>query len=150
MSEPQDGPDWDTPLTIALTPDDLMHTLFAMADEVHTGHESCVDPKLLCGDVSALDRQGDNYCRMAEQEYVEDDSPEVTWHDWAVELKVGATYITGHWRAQVGFSRADWECCARQSARAFRMGCVLMGQNVREGLTIEARHRPAPGGSTRH
>ena len=150
MSDAPEGPDWDTPLNITLTPDDLMHTVFAMADEVHTGYDSCVDPKLLCGDVTALDRDGENYCRLVEQEYVEDEEPDLTWHDWAVELKVGSSYITGHWRAQVGYSRADWEHCAKQSAQAFAVGCVLVGQHVREGITIDAPHRPPSPARTRH
>lgn len=150
MSDPAEGPDWDIELTFTLTPEDLMHTLFAQADEVHTGYDSCVDNKLVCGDITALDRDAENYCRLVEQEYVEDEEPDVTWHDWAVELKLGSTYVTGHWRAQVGYSRADWESCARQSAHAFSVGCVLVGQQVREGLTIEASHRPAGVQRTRH
>jgi len=130
-------PDWDTPLEFSLTPEAIMHSVFWTADTVHTGWESCVDQRLVISDMTAIDEDNGSYCRLAEQEYVEDESPEVTWHDWTVELKVGDTFVTAHWQVQTTESPAFWEWCASQAEQAFSTACVLVGKRVRRGLVVE-------------
>ncbi len=129
-------PDWSTPLRFTLTPEELMHTVFASADSVHTGWESCVESKLVVAETTALHDQSEGYCRFVEQEYVTEEEPEVTWHDWTVELKVEDTYVTAHWRSDERASPAEWDWCAAEAENAFTAACVLVGKRVRRGIVV--------------
>lgn len=130
-------PDWSTPLTVTLTAGAIIETVFTTASTVHTGTGSCIDGELVLLEISALGEGGENYCRFVEQEYVEDSEPDSTWHDWTVELKIGATFVVGHWRARTAGSPADWEWCAKEAERAFRHAALLMGRRVGKGLVVE-------------
>ncbi len=143
-------PDWDTPLMLALTPASVVHALFASADAVHTGWESCIDQGLVVADVTALDDRGDNHCRLVKQEYVEDEDPDVTWHDWTVEVRIGETYVVGHWRLQDTLGPAAWEWYASEAEKAFSQACVLIGKRVRRGLIIEESPEASPPSRTHH
>ena len=131
-------PDWDTPLQLATTPALLIHALFGTASTVHTGWESCVDNQLALSELTTVDELSGNYCRLVEQEYEEDDKEEtVVWHDWAVELRLGNVFITGHWQMQLTGSPMDWEWCSREAEKAFDKACVLLGKRTRRGLGVE-------------
>jgi hypothetical protein len=152
MSEASNSsePDWDTPMALTLTPAAIIQAIFGMAHTVHTGWESCVDPSLTVTELNALDEQTDNHCRLVEQEYVEDQAPDVTWHDWTVELKIGEIHVIGHWQAQVNASPSEWEWCAAEAERAFSSACLLLGRRVRKGLVIEEPTESRPAARTRH
>ncbi|MBT6274805.1 MAG: hypothetical protein HOI95_11790 [Chromatiales bacterium] len=135
MSEEQ--PDWNTPLAFMITPEAIMSTMFATAEEVHTGWDSCVNSTLAFSDTTAVDSQTGNHCRLVEQEYTYDDQPDVTWHDWTVELRIGEVYVIAHWRVQVNESPAMWSWSASESENAFMTACTLIGQRVRRGLIVE-------------
>lgn len=129
-------PDWDTPLNLTLTPAMLIHSLFAQAQQVHTGTESCVAQELVLNELMAVDERNGNHARMVEQEYVEDDDDQTLWHDWAVEIRIGRTWVTAHWQQPVSASPLEWEWCARQAEQAFSNACVLIGKQVRPGLVV--------------
>jgi lysozyme family protein len=137
QNETSAEPDWDTPVTVTLTPALLIHVLFATASTVHTGWTSCVDDALALSDLLTLDEGTGNYCRLVEQEYVEDDNEEIVWHDWTVEIRLGEVMVTGHWQIQTSFSPMDWEWCSREAERSFEKACVLLGKRVRHGLGVE-------------
>ena len=59
-------PDWDSPLSLSLTPAAIFTVLFASADEVHTAWQSCVDSALVVGENMARDEGSANYCRLAD------------------------------------------------------------------------------------
>jgi len=128
--------DWSTPLTFTLTPEELMHTLFASADSVHTGRDSCIESNLVVAETTALHEMSEGYCRLVEQEYVTEEDQETTWHDWAVELKVADTYVTAHWRSDDRASPADWDWNASEAEGAFAAACVLIGKRVRRGFIV--------------
>ena len=130
-------PDWDTPLTLTLTPAAIIHTTLASADFVHTGWETCIDHALVVSEMTVLDEQEHNHCRLVEQEYVEDGEPDVTWHDWGIELKIGDTYITAHWRARNTAAPSEWDWCAREAEKAFARTCVVVGKRVRRGIVVD-------------
>lgn len=136
-----DDPDWDTPLTFMLTPAAIIHSLFATADAVHTGWDTCIDHTLAVTETTVVDEASGNHCRLVEQEYVETEGAEENWHDWSVELKIGATYVSAHWRVLTTGSPSDWDWCAGEAEKAFMNACVLFGRRVRRGLVIdEASH----------
>lgn len=141
MSQADSGhePDWDTAIDLQLAPAAIIHALFWSAESVHTGWESCVQHDLVVFELSAIDDHGDNHCRLLEQEYVEDASQDVTWHDWAVELRLGRVYISAHWRARVDDSPGEWDWCATEAEKAFTAAAVLVGKRVRRGLAVEAQ-----------
>lgn len=136
-------PDWDTPLHFTLTPALVIHALFGTASSVHTGWSSCIEDSLVLSDLMAMDERTGNYCRLVEQEYMEDEKEETVWHDWAVELRLSKLLITGHWQAQVNTSPMEWEWCAREAEKAFSHACALFGKRVRRGLSVED---PTPAG----
>jgi len=152
MNEPASDmdPDWDTPLALALTPETIMHTLFASADNVHTGWDTCIDHSLVVVETTAVEDDSGNHCRLVEQEYVEGEAQEVTWHDWSVELKIGDVYVSAHWRAPDNASPAEWEWCASEAESSFSTACVLVGQRVRRGLIIEEPARRSRTPRTHH
>ena len=119
-------PDHDSVVTVTLTPSAIMDAVFATADQVHTGWDSCVDPALVVSDMTVGDDSSGNYCRLVEQAYTEDEQPDVSWHDWAVELRLGEVYVTAHWRSEEDASPSDWEWCAIQAEEAFSRACVLL------------------------
>jgi len=138
-------PDWDEPLSISLTPAAMVHALFGSAEAVHTGWDSCIDPALTVADITALEDESGNHCRLVKQEYVEDEAPDTTWHDWAVELKIGDAYVTAHWQAQDTAGPSAWEWCASEAEKAFAGACVLVGKRARRGIVIEEPpHAPRP------
>ena len=136
-------PDWDTPLSLTLTPATIIDTVFGTAESVHTGDDSCVDQSLVVNETTAIDEQNENYCRFVEQEYVEEADPDATWHDWTVEICIDKVMVAGHWRIPVNGSPSDWEWCAVQAEQAFVTACVLVGKRVRRGITID-QPRAAP------
>ena len=147
MSEYEEAmePEWDTPLTVTVTPGAIIDTVFATADAVHTGYESCIEAKLVVVDITAHDEASENYCRYVEQEYVEDDDPEITWHDWTVELSIEGTFVAAHWRVQVTGSPSDWDWCASEAEKAFTNASVLVGKRVRRGIVVDdASYGPRP------
>lgn len=143
-------PDWDTAVDLQLAPAAIIHALFWSAGSVHTGWESCVQHDLVVFEISAIDDHSDNHCRLAEQEYVEDPSEEVTWHDWSVELKLGHVYISAHWRARMDDSPAEWDWCADEAEKAFSAAAVLVGKRVRRGLAVESEPNSARAPRTHH
>ena len=143
-------PDHDSVVTVTTTPSAIMDAVFATADQVHTGWDSCVDPALVVSDMTVAERAGGNYCRLVEQAYTEDEQPDVSWHDWAVELRLGEVYITAHWRAEEDASPSDWEWCAVQAEEAFSRACVLLGKRVRRGLVVDEPVRAPKPARTHH
>lgn len=148
----QEQPDWDTPLTFSLTAESIITSLFSSAEEVHTGRDTCVNASFVLTDTTAVDPRTGNHCRLAEQEFTYDEQPDITWHDWAVELRIGEFYILAHWRVQLNESPAMWMWCGTEAENAFVNGCVLIGQRVRRGLVVEAdaTHVPVPPRSKHH
>jgi hypothetical protein len=130
-------PEWDIPLSITLTPGGMIHSLFNTASAVHTGWDSCVDPSMVLMDLSTVDDRTGNYCRLVEQEFVEDGQEDVVWHDWAVEVRVGEVLVTGHWQIQVNSSPMDWDWCAREAERAFDKACLLLGRRSRRSVVVD-------------
>ena len=132
-------PEWDSPIGVQTTPGAVIDCVFWSADAVHTGYESCIEPKLVLVDITAHEDNGDNYCRYVEQEYVEDEAQEdATWHDWAIELKLGETFVVAHWRVLITGSPSDWDWCAQEAEKAFTMASVLVGKRVRRGIVVDA------------
>ena len=127
-------PDWDAPIKVQLTPAAIIHALFPSADGVHTGLESCVDHALVTQETNAVDDLSGNHCRLARQEYVEDHTPDVTWHDWVVELKLGEIYIAAHWRTQQNANPADWDWCMGEAENAFAKRVYYETRNNEHGL----------------
>ncbi len=143
--ENTNDPALDTPLGLTLTPGGLIHSLFGTANAVHTGWSSCVDATLVLSDLTTLDDRTGNYCRLVEQEFVEDGQEDVVWHDWSVELRLGEVFITGHWQIQVNSPPMDWEWCAQEAETAFDKGCILFGRRTKRSLSIdEADVQAAP------
>ena len=139
-------PEWDTPIGLQVTPRAVIECVFWNADAVHTGYDSCIDPKLVIVDTIAHDDNGDNYCRYVEQEFVEDESTEdTTWHDWTVELKLGEVFVVAHWRVHVGGSPSDWDWCERESEKAFAVASVLVSKRVRKCIVVDtSSYGPRP------
>lgn len=149
MQDTQD-PDWDMPLGLSLTPAMLIHSLFGQAQQVHTGHESCVNQALVVHELVALDERNGNHVRLVEQEYTEDEGGDTVWHDWLVEVRIGAVWLAAHWQQPVSGSAVEWEWCAQQAEQAFTRACVLVGKQVRPGLVVlEQPPGPAPEPSVR-
>ncbi len=144
-------PDWDSPLSLSLTPAMLIHSLFMQAQQVHTGEQSCVSDELVVNQVLAVDERNGNRVRLVEQEYAEDDGDDTVWHDWAVEILIGAIWVTGHWHQPVTASPVDWEWCDKQAQAAFSRACVLVGKQVRPGLVVvDELPAPSPTSPRRH
>ncbi len=143
MSKDEDGaePDWETPLSLTLTPALLIHSLMDTASAVHTGWTSCLDESLILSNLVAMDDRAGNYVRLAEQEFVEDGKQEPVWHDWTLEVRIGTLLTTGHWQIEVSAHPQEWDWSAREARRAFERACVLVGRRVRPSLAVE---EPAP------
>jgi len=135
-------PEWDAPLAITLTPGGMIHSLFHTASAAHTGWNSCVDPTLVLADLSSVDERTGNYCRVVEQEFVEEGQDDVVWHDWAVEVRIGDIVVTGHWQAQVNASPMEWEWCAREAELAFDKSLLLLGKRTRRGVGVDEGGEP--------
>ena len=143
-------PDWDAPISIALTPAAIIHAVFPTADSVHTGWDSCIDQSLVVAETNAVDDVSGNHCRLIRQEYMEDHAPEVTWQDWTVELKLSNTYISGHWRVEQTVAPSEWEWCRSEAESAFTSACTYIGKRVRRGLLIEEPPSSMPTASRTH
>ena len=154
MMEEQDKsePDWGSPLQLELTPALLIHALMATASAVHTGWSSCIDEKLVVSGVVSMDDAAGNYVRLAEQEFYEDEDPEVVWHDWTLEIRIGNVLTTGHWQVPVSASPMEWEWHAGEAERAFDRACLLLGRRIRKGLVVDepAPSEQVPPKSSRH
>ncbi len=137
-------PDWETPLSLTTTPALLIHALMGTASAVHTGWASCVDETLALSNVLAMDDSAGNYVRLVEQEFVDDGKLEQVWHDWTLEVHIGAVLITGHWQLEASAHPSDWDWNAREARRAFERACVLIGRRVRETLAVEEPERADP------
>ncbi len=143
-------PDLDSPLQLTLTPDLIIHALFRTASAVHTGWSSCVEGTLVVTDLLGMDESSGNYCRLVEQEFVEDAEEDVVWHDWAVEIRIGDVLTVGHWQLQVTASPLEWEWCAREAEMAFEKGCVLFGKRVRRSIGVEEVDPRPPSAKPKH
>jgi hypothetical protein len=130
-------PDWDTPLSLTLTPALVIHALMGTASAVHTGWTSCVDDTLVLSNLAAMDDSAGNYVRLVEQEFVEDGKPDVIWHDWTLEVRLGQVLTTGHWQFETSAHPSDWDWNAREARAAFERGCVLIGRRVRPALVVD-------------
>lgn len=136
--DPAFDPDWETPLSVTVTPAALIDTIFATAFSVHTGTQSCVGEQDALVEIVAPDDNGGNFCRYVEQEYSEDSDPEAIWHDWTVELRIGQVLVVGHWWARVGAdNHSEWEWCEEKAGQAFRDAALFVGKRVRKGLVVE-------------
>ncbi|MBK1650031.1 hypothetical protein CKO36_15860 [Rhabdochromatium marinum] len=130
-------PDWDSPLQITLTPEQLAKTLMETATAVHTGWESCVQEDVVLNQIVAMDDRGQNFVRLVEQEFADDEDVDVIWHDWALEICIGRVMTIGHWHLRNDSPPVDWDWHARQAERAFQRACVLLGRRARRGLWVE-------------
>lgn len=130
-------PDWESPLTLRLTPALLMHSLMATASAVHTGYTSCVDEKLIVNDLISMDGAVGNYVRLVEQDFYEEEDPDTVWHDWTLEISISKVLTTGHWQIPVNASPMEWEWTAREAEKAFSRACILIGRRVRQGLVVD-------------
>lgn len=137
-------PDWETPLSLTTTPALLIHALMGTASAVHTGWASCVDETLVMSNLVAMDDGAGNYVRLVEQEFVEEGNPEQAWHDWTLEVRIGAVLTTGHWQLEANARPSDWDWYAREARRTFDRACVLIGRRVREILAVEEPERTEP------
>jgi len=131
-------PAWDKPVTLSVSPGDIINVLFATAASVHTGWTSCIEQSLTVSDISAMDDRSGNYARLAEQEFTDEEQAGVNWHDWTVEILLGNVFITGHWQVQVTASPLDWEWCAREAEAAFEKAALLVGRRVGRTMMVEA------------
>ncbi len=144
-------PDWDSPMTISLTPELLVHALMENASAVHTGWQSCVQEDVVLSSLIAMDDSGASSVRLVEQEFADEEDAEAGWHDWAVEIRIGAIVTTGHWQLRTNAAPLDWEWHAREAEQAFDRACVLLGRRVRRGLVVdEPVPRDIPPRSSRH
>jgi hypothetical protein len=144
-------PDLDSPLTLTLTPELIVHAVMESASAVHTGWESCVDDEALLAQVQAMDDTGDKAVRLVEQEFADEQDNDAVWHDWTVEVRIGRIYILGHWQLRTNAPPLDWEWNQRAAERAFERACVLLGRRTRRGLMIdEPIPRELPPRSSRH
>jgi len=130
-------PDWDTPLSLTITPALLIHALMGTASAVHTGWSSCVDDTLMLSNLVSMDDANGTYVRLVEQEFIEENQPETLWHDWTLEIRIGAILTTGHWQFQSTAHPSEWEWNAREATRAFERACVLIGRRVRPTVAVE-------------
>ena len=139
MTKDADGgePDWETPLTLTLTPSLLIHALMSTATAVHTGWQSCLDETLILANLVAMDDQAGNSVRLAEQEFVEDEKPELVWHDWTLEVRIGSVLTTAHWQIEATAHPSEWDWNAREARHAFSHACVLLGRRARPALAVE-------------
>ncbi|QIK37392.1 hypothetical protein GWK36_04670 [Caldichromatium japonicum] len=130
-------PDWDTPLTLNLTPALLIHALMSTASAVHTGWASCIDASLVLSEQTAMDEQSGNYVRLVEQEFADEEQGEMLWRDWTLEIRIGPVLITGHWQLPANAPPAAWDWHGQEAERAFERACILVGRRVRRVLAVE-------------
>lgn len=130
-------PDWDTPLSLTITPAMLIHALMQTAGAVHTGWSSCIDEASVLSSLVAMDDHAGCYVRLAEQEFAEESQPEVIWHDWTLEIRIGSILTTGHWQFPVNAHPSEWEWNAREATKAFERAAVLLGRRTRPTIAVE-------------
>ena len=135
-------PDWDTPLSLTLTPGLIIHAVMGTASAVHTGWSSCIDDTLVISNQVALDDQAGHYVRLVEQEFVEEEQPGTLWHDWTLEIRIGSVLIAGHWQFPANAHPSEWDWNAREAGRAFERACVLVGRRVSRTLKVEEPTQP--------
>ncbi|MGQ9660386.1 MAG: hypothetical protein ACUVQI_10050 [Thermochromatium sp.] len=150
LDKDTDEPDWDTPLSLTLTPGLLIHALMSTASVVHTGWTSCIDDTLVLTEQVAMDDQSGHCVRLVEQEFVEDDQPDRIWHDWTLEIRIGSVLTTGHWQFPANSPPSEWDWNAREAERAFERACVLIGRRVRRRLQVEEPIQPDIPRTHRH
>ena len=143
-------PELNHTLTLTVTPAGLVKALFVTASSVHTGWSSCVESNAVASDLLATDERSGNYVRLVEQEFFEDEDPDVLWHDWAVEIRIGDVFVTGHWQFQAAASPLDWEWCAREAESAFDKATILVGKRARRVMAIEEDPETQPPKSQHH
>lgn len=124
-------------MSLTLTPGLLIHALMSTASAVHTGWSSCIDDTLVLTNQVAMDDQAGHYVRLVEQEFVEDEQPDMVWHDWTLEVRIGSVLTTGHWQFPATSHPSEWDWNAREAERAFERACVLIGRRVRRGIQVE-------------
>lgn len=129
-------PEWNTQLSLNISPAQVAHTAFYSARSVHTGWQSCIDPQFVLFELKAADACG-NQARFVEQEYAADEEDEGDWHDWSVEICINNLYVTAHWQAPSDVGPADWDWCLQEAEKAFERVCLLLGKRVRKGLIVE-------------
>lgn len=130
-------PDWDTPLSLTITPGLIIHALMGTASAVHTGWASCIDDSLVLSNQIAMDDQAGHYVRLVEQEFVEEEQPATLWHDWTLEIRLGSVLTTAHWQFSASAHPSEWDWNAREAGRAFERACVLLGRRVRRAMVVE-------------
>lgn len=152
QQQDENEPDWDSPLRIELTPALLIHSLMATASAVHTGWSSCIDDKLVVSSIISMDDAAGNYVRLVEQEFYEDEDPEVVWHDWTLEIRICKVLTSGHWQIPVSASPMEWDWQAREAENAFSRACLFLGRRVRRGITVDEppASEQLPPRSSRH
>lgn len=143
-------PDLNQALTLTLTPSGLIRALFATASSVHSGWSSCVESSTLASELLATDERSGNCVRLVEQEFFEDEEPDVLWHDWAVEIRIGEVFVTGHWQIQASSPPLDWEWCTREAETAFDKAAVLVGKRVQRVMAVEDDPEIPPPKSQHH
>jgi hypothetical protein len=122
------------------------------ASAVHTGWSSCIEDKLVLSNLVSMENVAGNYVRLAEQEFFEDEDPEIGWHDWTLEIRVGEVLTTGHWQIPASAPPMEWDWNAREAEKAFENACLLVGRRVRRGLAVDepAPSEQPPPRSSRH
>ena len=145
-----EGPSWDEAMSLTLTPGMIINALFYTANSVHSGWESCVVSELVVNDLVTMDERTGNYCRLVEQEFVEDGNDDEIWRDWAVEVRIGPVWVTGHWQVRQNAQAMEWDWTASQAEQAFDRACVLFGKRVRRGMVVEEPRPEAAPPPPRH
>ena len=130
-------PDWETPLSTTISAGSLIETLFSTASDTHTGWSSCIEDEFVISNLTVTGQDKSDYCRLIEQEYIEEDQNDLIWHDWTVEIHLGDIYIAGHWQIPSATVPIEWEWCEKEATFAFEKACVLFGRKVRRALAIE-------------
>jgi len=154
MIEEQDKtePDWNSSLSLELTPALLIHALMSTASAVHTGWSSCIDENLVVSSLVSMDDTVGNYVRFVEQEFYEDENPDAAWHDWTLEIRIAHILTSGHWQVPTTASPMEWMWHAGEAEQAFERACLLVGRRVRKGLVVDepAPSEQLPPRSSRH
>lgn len=130
-------PDWETPLDTTVSAGNLIEALFSTASDAHTGWSSCIEDELVINDLTVTGLSKSDYCRLIEQEYIEEGRDDLIWHDWTVEIHLGDVFVTGHWQIQSGTAAIEWDWCEKEASLAFEKACILFGRKVRRALVVE-------------
>ena len=117
-----------------------------MSDYKQTGDQLAADIREVEADLVVAYKANDN--EMIE--YLEDQEPEITWHDWVVELKLGEVFMSAHWRSRNQDSPSEWDWCVQEAEKTFASACLLVGKRVRRGFIIEGSSEQGRTPRTQH